>query len=440
MNTFFKKVRKLQHRHVHELALMCGGVALLVSIVAIAGSGIPRQAHAWTIDISPFTYTPVATGGYTTISWYANPAQVCTLFGPTLPCTAEKGGVSAKSSCSQTVYGRTGSVSTGPIVAPTSYTLSCYSPPGCSWWCYAGYGSASLTVYPTAPAATTLTSFTATPASVASGSRSTLAWSGSKGTNFSACQMTGGQWGAGTWFSALPGSVQTNPLSLTTTYRFNCFDTTGASTGWRSTTVVVTDPVVQDICTDVPGSQASLPGGCTGPTPAPVGACIPSGETFNGSACVPAAICPGANQVGTPPNCTCEVGFQMQGSTCVPVLCPGQNEANWPACTCAPGYSRDAATQICIREPLLDIKVNGLDATRVRKGNSVVVTWDASGVAAGSCRVTTNAGATLGSADSGSVSVVVGNQTTYRLACTNDAGATVSKEANVTLVPSVEEQ
>jgi hypothetical protein len=61
-------------------------------------------------------------------------------------------------------------------------------------------------------------------------------------------------------------------------------------------------------------------------------------------------------------------------------------------------------------------------------------------VTAGSCRVTTNTGATLASADSGSQAATVDHQTTYTLSCTNDAGSGVSKEANATLIPEVIEQ
>ncbi len=57
-----------------------------------------------------------------------------------------------------------------------------------------------------------------------------------------------------------------------------------AGTNNSNTASVVVNPA--DICTDIAGSQVALPGGCTGPTPSPAGLCIPSGYTYNGTACV----------------------------------------------------------------------------------------------------------------------------------------------------------
>lgn len=164
----------------------------------------------------------------------------------------------------------------------------------------------------------------------------------------------------------------------------------------------------------------------------------PGGVAPVGNSCPQVQSC-GQNQLGTPPNCTCEVGYQMQGGVCVQQMCPGAHEVNWPSCTCASGYVRDGATAMCIREAVLNIQVNNAAATRVRKGNTVSLTWSATGVAAGSCSVRTNAGTTLSSGDSGSLTPTVGSQTTYTLRCLNDAGTTVSKSANVTLIPTVDE-
>ncbi len=54
--------------------------------------------------------------------------------------------------------------------------------------------------------------------------------------------------------------------------------------GTPSITVNITDNDV-DICTDIPGTQASPPAGCQAPSPSP-GVCIPSGEVYNGFGCV----------------------------------------------------------------------------------------------------------------------------------------------------------
>lgn len=337
---------------------------------------------------------------------------------------------------------------------------------------------------------TVVSSFTASPASVRSGSRSTLSWDGSKGVKFSSCQLTGGQWGStGAWFTALPGSIQTEPIAADTTYSFRCLDTDGASTPTRTATVTL-----RDLCSNIPGTQATAPANSTviggewnewaerlglgdrlpnrsmclcnagytlqGDQCIGADACsniagiqpsVPANGTVNngvcscnagyslqGSACV--ASCSGAHQVGTPPSCSCETGYQMQNGSCVQVACPGANEINWPTCSCAAGYSRDAGTNTCIRQPQLSITVNGQAAVRVHRGTEVTVAWSASGVAAGSCSVRTNAGSTISTSESGTATPAVGAQTAFRLACLNDAGTSVSREANVTLIPEVIEQ
>jgi hypothetical protein len=77
--------------------------------------------------------------------------------------------------------------------------------------------------------------------------------------------------------------------------------TAPASTGTYNYTMTVSNPtgtgtcntnstplVVQtDICTDIAGLQSTLPPGCTGPTPPPSGVCLPVNYSYNGSACVP---------------------------------------------------------------------------------------------------------------------------------------------------------
>jgi hypothetical protein len=466
MKRFLKKARLSK---AQEIALLCGGMALLVmAAVFISGGGMERAARAVAENgLSPYSLT----AGIFPCSWTDSCAPTTTYYfsltagpgsivsGQAVLLTYTAGsrssdgvvgnycdgnffnklmGISCTLTDFGTVYSPSGSMTGSVYAYPTAtrtYTL-----------CQTGVGAkcTSATVYVTQPAPsapTTLVSLKANPAAVTSGSPASLAWTGAKGTNFSACRLVGGQWGSsGAWFTAHPGSISTSPLTTTTTYNMACYDTNGASTPWRSATVTVTAPAGPDICTDVPGVQNSLPSGCAGPVPSPAGACIPSGYTYNGSACVPAPSCTGAHEVGTPPNCACDVGYQMQGGSCVQVQCPGTHEVNWPACSCDAGYARDAATNTCVREPELDITVNGQGALRVRRGSSVQVAWSATGVTAGSCRVTTNAGATLAASDSGSRSVIVDHQTAYTLSCSNDAGSPVSKEANATLIPEVIEQ
>lgn len=468
MNKLFKKLTRFERVHGHDVMVLCGAIALAISLCVFAGSGIPRALYAWYIYVWPVTYTPVEVGGNTTISWQAPTADNCSITGPGLPCYTYGRAPFAFTYCGASTYGQYGSVQAGPLTGPSTYTIYCQNVDAGGG---GGSGSNSITVVPT-PKNTTLSSFVANPTSVSGGGQSTLSWSGTKGTKFSSCQLTGGQWGtSGAWFTALPGNVTATGIVADTSYTFNCFDADGANTGARTATVTVTDA-----CGNIPGFQSSAPangtssGGtcscnsgfvlqgnqCVGAdscnniagtqTGAPSnghtntdGSCsCNSGYALQGGSCV--AACTGAHQVGTPPSCSCDTGYQMQGGVCVAVACPGQNEVNWPSCTCATGFSRDGATNLCIHSPQLNIKVNNLDSVRVRKGASVSLTWSATGITAASCAVRSNTGALVGSGDSGSVSRTIDAQTTYRLTCINEAGSSVSKEASITLIPSVTEQ
>jgi hypothetical protein len=311
-----------------------------------------------------------------------------------------------------------------------------------------------LTVYPTSPTPSTLTSFTASPASIITGARSTLSWSGSKGTNFSACQLSGGQWGSGTWFSALPGNVQTNPLTTTTTYQFNCFDTTGASTGSRSATVTVTAPLGP--CNDIP-TQPSVPNNCVTPTPAP-GTCVPTGGSYSstanrcscpagqrvsGTACVPNPLCSNGLNDSYAPSCTCPAGrYQPLGSsTCIPlpVCANGLNSSYSPSCTCPAGQAQVLGGSTCV----LEGAINNLsaDPTRVRKGGTITLSWSTSNM--DSCTLrgpVSGAVATISSALSGTLSRVIANQSIYTLTCVDSTGTSRAQSVTVNLVPDTIER
>lgn len=229
---------------------------------------------------------------------------------------------------------------------------------------------------------------------------------------------------------ALPGTQMTYPTGSSPVNSCTC----PAGSTYNSATNTCPPPI--DRCPLLPGAQATYP---TGASPANSCTC-PAGSTYNSTTNSCQATCSGAHQVGTPPNCTCEVGYSMQGGACVQNVCPGANEINWPACTCAAGYTRDATTEQCVRQPALDITVNGQSATRVRAGSSVAVSWSATGVQVGSCMVRTAAGTTVVSGqDSGTVDRTVTSQTIFRLSCVNDAGSAVMDEAIANIIPDYSE-
>jgi hypothetical protein len=87
------------------------------------------------------SYTPVSTGGYTTISWSAPGAANCTLSHPQGSGTLPGEYCYSPSSCYITVYASSGSSSAGPLNSAVKYDLYCHN--GTSM------GSASITVTPT---------------------------------------------------------------------------------------------------------------------------------------------------------------------------------------------------------------------------------------------------------------------------------------------------
>jgi hypothetical protein len=102
----------------------------------------------------------------------------------------------------------TGSQSTGPLTASTIYSITCSGASG------SASASASVTVSVTQLPAPTLT-FTANPATIATGGASTLTWSAANATSCMA---------SGAWSGAKPtsGSQSTGALSATTHYALSC--------------------------------------------------------------------------------------------------------------------------------------------------------------------------------------------------------------------------
>lgn len=107
-------------------------------------------------------------------------------------------------------------VSTGPVTATTTYTLTCAN---------------SLNVYATATATVTvvpmpsITSFTATPANIPAGGSAILTWN--EGTGAS-CAVTGLAGGIG---------VSTGPITTTTTYTLSCNSVAGTKSAATTVTV-----------------------------------------------------------------------------------------------------------------------------------------------------------------------------------------------------------
>ena len=188
-------------------------------VVTATSAAAPARSGTATVTITPapapaptissFTATPasIASGGSSTLAWSVSGATSISI----------DQGVG-------TVTGATRSVSPS---ATTTYTLTARNASGSTT------ASATVTVTPAPAPAPTISSFTATPASIASGGSSTLAWSVSGATNVSIDQ------GVGT----VTGTTRSVSPSATTTYTLTATNASGSSTATASVTVTGTGAI-----------------------------------------------------------------------------------------------------------------------------------------------------------------------------------------------------
>ena len=330
-------------------------------------------------------------------------------------------------------------------------------------------------------------SLTPAASTVAYNGTQTLAYSATGGGGYDACYLAGGQWGGspGTPVGT-SGSATTNSLTTTTQYSYTCHDTYYNWVGPVSATVavgaqaptVVLAPSSQTILSgqnanftytlgggapdsviykvnggpSVPASGGSFSVGNlgTGSHSVVMTASNAGGSNTSNTASVTVnAACP-ANCPGPgAPNCIANSGYTYNpgSNTCtfndictdipgsqafVPAGCVTPNPN--PGACIPSGYFYDSALNQCVAP--------GLSLTaappRVQKGNSTTLTWAAQNITAGSCTLKNSLGATLSSAPSGSLPVVVNSQTVYTLSCGSPAGAK-TKSVTVSLVPSFKE-
>jgi hypothetical protein len=181
--------------------------AATYSLSCIGPGGLSSPASA-TVSILPvpvvtLTTSPaaVASGGAATLLWTSSNATSCMASG------AWSGAVSLS-----------GTQSTGPVSAATSYSLTCSGPGGTS------SASATVNMIPTA-------TFSVNPSVVAPGNTSTLTWIS---TNATSCTAGDG------WSGTLPssGTQVTSAVSTTTSYSLSCTGAGGTSAVASATLIV----------------------------------------------------------------------------------------------------------------------------------------------------------------------------------------------------------
>jgi hypothetical protein len=168
-------------------------------------STAPSSAPTVQISASPSSIT---SGSSSTLTWTSTNASSCTASGAW-------SGTKAIS----------GSQITGALTANSTFTLTCTGTTGST--------SQSALVTVAAASVMPTVQLTASPASITSGSSSTLTWSS---TNASSCGASGGWSGA----KAVSGSQSTGNLTANTTFMLTCTGTAGSAS--QSAAVSVTAP------------------------------------------------------------------------------------------------------------------------------------------------------------------------------------------------------
>jgi hypothetical protein len=175
----------------------CGGTS--------SGSESPPPAPTVSLSAAPTTVVP---GGSASLNWSSANAASC----------EASGAWSGQKAVS-------GSASTGPLTASSTYTLRCTGTGGAT--------SASATVTVSASGQPPTVTLSATPGSTTTGGRVSLSWTSTDATS---CTASGG------WTGSKPttGTEQSNSLSNTTQFILDC---TGAGGTARDSVIVDVTPV-----------------------------------------------------------------------------------------------------------------------------------------------------------------------------------------------------
>jgi hypothetical protein len=200
-------------------SLTCTGPGGMSSAVTATVTVIP--APTVTLAATP---TMAVTGASSTLTWNSTNAESCTA----------SGGWSGKLPAS-------GSQSTGPLTTTTLYSLTCAGPGGVS-----APVAATVNILP--PPTVILT---ASPASVAAGASSVLAWTSS---NALSCTASGGWSGS----LALSGSQSTGPVASPTSYSLSCTGSGGTTNASAVVNLIPTATLAVSPSVIAPGSTSTL--------------------------------------------------------------------------------------------------------------------------------------------------------------------------------------
>lgn len=324
------------------------------------------------------------------------------------------------------------SYGTGPLTAANNtINVACYDNNSYGWTAWH-----SITV-PIAASLPPVSAGATSNSPVTVGQSATISFHADSATSPTQCQINNSN------DTVALDNVAGCPSSANDTYTTPVFTSAGTyaykfyyyQSGWTlvQTVTVVVNAVPVDKCTDISGTQTSVPTGCTGPTPSPSGSCIPTNGSYNGL------------------SCSCPIGYTLSGSTCVPPTdrcnnLPGVQStvptncsvnSDGVSCSANPGYEIVGAA--CLPQGSINQFV--ASPSRVLKGNQSTITWSTSHMA--SCALSafdSSATSNLNSALSSTLSTTVNSKTIYTLACIDQGGLSYSSSVTVNLIPQTIEQ
>jgi hypothetical protein len=227
------------HRGAYEGDGSNPGWRLALAIKPTSG-GVSPPAPIVTLSADPAT---VSLQGSTTLQWSASNAASCTA----------SGGWSG-------TRGLSGSETVGPLAATTTFVLTCTGPGG------SASQSASVVVANGSPAPTV--SISASPASIAAGESTSLAW---QSTNATGCEASGGWSGT----KATSGNESVGPVQTSSVYSLSCTGPGGSASASASVSVAAAPTLTLQAnpATVSAGQSATLTWTTTG-----AASCVASGD------------------------------------------------------------------------------------------------------------------------------------------------------------------